>query len=289
MRHQGQITLHSRTGGTASAGVSGKSRAGIDRIEVPPGDATPPHEPPVGSRRREEADFFANQRHPPPHVGGYGSGGQSANFGWENSLPFPRREETRRWRAVYPAFCSASLTCLLLLLCLLFATNSLMAGSSDLVDQGQRAFQNGNFSQAADDWQKAVDAFRKQGNTNAEIVTSVSLASAYQSIGQQLRAVQTLSNTLARAEKTGDRNQVTLVKSKLGAALVLTMETEPAASLLREALEGAKAEHDSKLAGAILNDLGNLLTTQQKYAEALTNYEESVAFARETGNTLLTA
>src|SRR5260221_6821540 len=40
-----------------------------------------------------------------------------------------------------------------------------------------RAFQNGNFSQAAADWQKAVDSFRKQGNTNSEVLTSVSLAS----------------------------------------------------------------------------------------------------------------
>src|SRR5204863_2562161 len=66
-------------------------------------------------------------------------------------------------------------------------------------------------------------------------------------------------------------------------------EAERAGSLLRESLESAKANKDSKLAAAILNDLGNLLVTQQKYSEALTKYEESVAFARQTSNSLLTA
>src|SRR6266496_2794758 len=179
--------------------------------------------------------------------------------------------------------------CLLLLLGLLGATNGLTADSRALVEQGQRAFQNGAFSQAAADWQKAVESFRSQGNTNAEILTSVSLASAYQSIGQQRRAVQILEDALARAEQTGDRSRVTLVKSKLGAALIMTLEAERAASLLRESLEAARADKDSKFAGAILNDLGNLLTNQQKYAEALTAYEESVALARQTSNSWLTA
>ena len=160
------------------------------------------------------------------------------------------------------------LRCLLLLLALLRVANGIIADSRVLVDQGQRAFQNGAFSQAAADWQKAVESFRGEGNTNAEILTSVSLASAYQSIGQQRRAVQILEDALARAEKTGDRSRV---------------------ALLRESLEAARADKDSNFAGAILNDLGNLLATRQKYAEALTNYEESVAFARQTSNSLLTA
>ncbi len=181
------------------------------------------------------------------------------------------------------------LRCLLFLLALLCVANGIMADSRVLVDQGQRAFQKGAFSQAAADWQKAVESFRSQGNTNAEILTSVALASAYQSIGQQRRAVQILEDALARAETTGDRSRVTLVKSKLGAALIMTLEAERAASLLRESLEAARADKDSKFAGAILNDLGNLLATQQKYAEALTAYEESVALARQTSNSWLTA
>jgi CHAT domain-containing protein len=175
-----------------------------------------------------------------------------------------------------------------LLLALLGLTVGAGANPTELFDQGQRAFQNGAFSQAAADWQKALESFRRQGNTNAEIQTSLSLASAYQSIGQQRRAVQILEETLVRAEGSG-RSQVALVKSKLGAALIMTLETERADSLLREALATAKADKDSRLAAAILNDLGNLSATEQKFAEASTAYEESTALARKTSNTWLTA
>lgn len=171
----------------------------------------------------------------------------------------------------------------------LFCITLRTIANPDLVDQGQRAFQDGAFSRAANHWQKAVDSFRREGNTNAEIQTSLSLASACQSIGQQRRAVQILEEALVRAQNTGDRARVTLVKSKLGAALIMTLETERAGALLREALETAKADKDSRLAAAILNDLGNLAATEQKFADALTAYEESIKLARQTTNTLLAA
>ena len=179
--------------------------------------------------------------------------------------------------------------CWLLLITLIGVVNGVLADSRALVEQGQRAFQNGAFSQAAADWQRAVESFRGQRDTNAEILVSLSLASAYQGMGQQRRAVQILEDALARAEKTGDRSRVTLVKSKLGAALIMTLEADRAASLLREALEAARADKDTQVAASILNDLGNLSATQQKYAEASTAYEESVALARESSNSWLTA
>ena len=181
----------------------------------------------------------------------------------------------------------ASLQYRLLFLALLVVTNQVLADARNLVDQGQQAFQNGAFSQAAADWQKAVESFRSQGNTNAEILTSISLASAYQSIGQQKRAVQILEGALARAEKAGDRLRVALVKGKLGAALILAMDSDRATSLLREALETARTDKDLRLAAAILNDQGNLLTTQTNYIQALAAFEESVALAREVGDSSL--
>lgn len=192
------------------------------------------------------------------------------------SAPFPPRVASKR--------------CLLILLtALLGATVAAAANSVDLVERGQRACEKGAFSQAVTDWQKAVESFRRQGNTNAEIQTSLSLAGAHQSLGQQRRAAQILQDTLARAESSGDRSLVMLVKSRLGAALILTLESERAGTLLREALESAKAEKNARLSAAILNDLGNLSATEQKFAEALAAYEESVTLARQTGNKGLTA
>jgi CHAT domain-containing protein len=184
---------------------------------------------------------------------------------------------------------TASTRCLLFLLALLSMTIGAVANPQDLVEQGQRAFHNGAFSDAATHWQKALELFRSQKNTNAEIQTSLQLASAYQSLGQQRRAVQILEGTLVRAESAGERSRVTLVKSKLGAGLVLTLEAERAAAMLNEALEAAKADKDSRLAAATLNDLGNLFATQQKFPEALKAYDECIALARQTGNQGLVA
>ena len=61
--------------GKEAAGKTG-SAGGLFRTF--PG--SPPHEPPVCSRRREEAENAANHEIPPPYFGGYGSGVQSANL-----------------------------------------------------------------------------------------------------------------------------------------------------------------------------------------------------------------
>ncbi len=182
-----------------------------------------------------------------------------------------------------------SLKTLVLLLTALCAEGGVTADPRTLVDQGQRAFANGSFGQATADWQKALESFRNQGNTKDEISTAVSLASAYQAIGQQRRAVQLLEDSLIRAEKDGDRSRVALVKAKLGAALILTLETDRADSLLREALEVARNDKNSQRAADVLNDLGNLLATQQKVSEALAAYAECVVKAREVRNSWLAA
>jgi CHAT domain-containing protein len=161
--------------------------------------------------------------------------------------------------------------------------------SKTMVERGQRAFQKGDFSQAASDWQKAAELFRKENNVKDEIRASLSLAGACQSLGQQRRAVQILETALGQSEKTGDPALTTLVKSKLGGALVMTQETQRANALLQEALTAARAEKDSALTAAILNDLGNAQVSDQKVSEALKSYEESSRLAQEAGNVGLAA
>lgn len=158
-----------------------------------------------------------------------------------------------------------------------------------LVEQGQRAFDEGDFSQAAIQWQQAVDVYQKQSNTNALIQTSVSLAAALESAGEQRRAVEILTGALTNTLATHDRSRITFVKSKLGAALVLTPDAERGRLLLQEALDAAKADGNDQLSATILNDLGNALTSQQQYAAALSTYEESWTLAGQTSNSLLQA
>ncbi|HTL17945.1 MAG TPA: CHAT domain-containing protein, partial [Patescibacteria group bacterium] len=158
-----------------------------------------------------------------------------------------------------------------------------------LVQQGQKAFEAGRFSQAVRSWERAVELYRIRGDTNAEISTSLSLATGWQSLGQHRRAVEILEKALAAANSSGDRSRVTLVKSRLGAALVMSQELQRANELLNESLQAARAESDSGLAAAILNDLGNLLVKSQNYPEAMKAYRESGTLAEQSSNVLLSA
>jgi CHAT domain-containing protein len=157
------------------------------------------------------------------------------------------------------------------------------------MEEGQRAFDKGKFSEAAEQWQRALNHYREQSNGEAEIRTSISLAAACQAIGQHRRAVQTLESALACAKSSGAPSQLPLLKSRLGAALTMTREWERAAELLNSALEAARTARDLKLEGEILNDLGNLSCSQQWFMEALTYYDASAGAARHTGNAFLEA
>src|SRR5215472_7630912 len=127
--------------------------------------------------------------------------------------------------------------------------------SQQPVEQGQRAFETGAFGQAATDWEKAVEVFRSQGNTNAEIQTSISLAGAYQALGEFRSAIQILEDSLSRARQTGDHSLITLAEWKLGAALAMTPEPQRGEVLLKKALDDTKADQNPGYSAAILNDL----------------------------------
>jgi CHAT domain-containing protein len=156
------------------------------------------------------------------------------------------------------------------------------------LDEGLRAYQRGAFDEAAAQWQKAGEEFRRQANVPSQIKAMTDLAAAYQALGQQKRAVQVLEEAVEIAEHSGDRKTSMLAKSRLGAALVLNLRFERAEKLLRESLESARGEGDSQTTAGILNELGNLLAAKQKYSEALAAFRESADLARES-NRLIAA
>ena len=143
------------------------------------------------------------------------------------------------------------------------------------LDDGLRAYQHGAFDEAAAKWEKTVEEYRRQGNAPAQIKAMTDLAAAYQALGQQRHALQVLDEAVELADKSGDRKTRTLAKSRMGAALLLILQFDRAETLLRESLKSARAEGDSQMSAAILNDLGNLLAAQQKHSEALAAFRES--------------
>jgi CHAT domain-containing protein len=179
-----------------------------------------------------------------------------------------------------------------LFLCLglwLGASRGFTAEPRGLSEEASRAFETGAFSEAAALWEKALELARAKSNGPAERRAALSLAGAYQAVGQHRRAAQLLEETLSRAESTGDARLVATIQHQLGGALTLTRETDRAEILLRGALASAKSEGDEAWMAAILNDLGNLQITQADYPAAMASYDESAVLARRVGLPLLLA
>ncbi len=160
---------------------------------------------------------------------------------------------------------------------------ALLAAPGDWLAQGERAFAAGSFGESAAAWEKALETARAEADQPVERQATLSLAAAYQSLGQQRRAVQLLEQALTRAETSGDPEYLAKVRHQLGSALTLSRDTERAGPLLREALAAAQAAADDRWAAGILNDLGNFLATLPDHPGAWKAYEESATLAQSAG------
>lgn len=181
------------------------------------------------------------------------------------------------------------LTCSLILLASLSSARADGSSESALVRQGEQAFRAGAFSEAAEAWQRAVEVFQAQGQRPEQVEVSMSLAEAYQALGQQRHAVRILQEALEVAEDTNDSSTLALAKAKLGAALTMTMQTDRAGQLLEEALIASREGTNTVLTAAILNDWGSFLAVQGKTPEALEAFAECTSLAREQADGPLAA
>jgi CHAT domain-containing protein len=163
-----------------------------------------------------------------------------------------------------------------LLLCLHLQT---FADPLSFEERARTAFARGAFSEAASAWEQSLAAPDSQRPSEARVLTSVSLAGAYQALGQQRRAVQLLESTLNAAQQVPGQAQLPLVQARLGGALLLTLDLDRAEALLNQALASARTGAPSKLAASILNDRGNLLALRHQTPEALAAFDEAASLA----------
>ena len=86
------------------------------------------------------------------------------------------------------------------------------------------------------------------------------------------------------AEKSEDKTLIATVLGSLGNAYIATGPEDESYRYLNEGLTMARDQGDSRLSADILNNLGNLLTLQERYSEALGAYLESKTLADKTDN-----
>ena len=160
---------------------------------------------------------------------------------------------------------------------------------TEQMEAGRAAFVRGAFEEAVTHWKKAAHRCEAEKNPAGQAQALINLAAAYQSLGQQRLAIESLETSLRLAETSHDPATLLLARSSLGAAYAVTLRTADGERLLRESLELARSTRDFASIAVILNNLASLLAGQGKTAEAQNTFEQSAAAAEQAGNFALAA
>lgn len=154
---------------------------------------------------------------------------------------------------------------------------------------GQEAARSGQFSDAAEAWHAAAEAYAREGRTLRRVDAWMRLAEAQQALGHYADAVSTLAQAQSLAASSGDAARQAAALGALGNALVASRDPESARRYLEQGLSLAREAEADALAAAIQNNLGNLHAAQGRRREARTAYAEAGQRARAAGRTSLAA
>jgi CHAT domain-containing protein len=170
----------------------------------------------------------------------------------------------------------------IILLCWLF-TYMAYATSENVIDEGQQAFNQGNFEQAIAQWQTAIPQLMPA----QQVKVFNQLATAYRNLGQYNQAFKILQ----QAEKVAQGHKYfadyAMILCKLSELYIATQQFEPANLAIAKALKVARKSGQSLVLAHVLNHQGNWLVTQANYLQALAVYEESARLAKPSGDEVL--
>lgn len=178
---------------------------------------------------------------------------------------------------------------LLLALGILFGGTCAANATGDPLQRGVSAFQQGAFADAAVQWEQAAQEYARRGAVTEQISALTHLSRAQSELGQYRRAAASLAEALRLAKSQRDRRLEASAMAALGNVQMALGEGVAAERYLREALVIARELPDSELVAGISNQLGNLLLSEQKYSEALAQYDESIRLASPDSQRLLAA
>jgi CHAT domain-containing protein/Tfp pilus assembly protein PilF len=155
--------------------------------------------------------------------------------------------------------------------------------NSKSMEQGQTAFDRGDFVQAIEQWESILTKV----NEKQQLHLLTQLAISYQSIGSLEESRQYLQRALTLAEKQGDQTYQAIILSTLSDVYLATQQVDNARNYADKALEIAKRSGDNLALAHALNNLGNILSVQQKYTESVSQYEQAIDLSKKSGDEVL--
>jgi CHAT domain-containing protein len=151
----------------------------------------------------------------------------------------------------------------------------------------QKLVDSGDFAGSLPEWKEALGAYVQDKNVSGQLQTAFRLANAYQSLGQDRLAIETLQNVKALSAQSGDTRSDALIQTSLGALLTLSTDTDDAEACLMKGAALAEKSGDPHVRAVATNNLANLRAYQKRYDEAAAGYQKAFDLADASRDTEL--
>ena len=179
----------------------------------------------------------------------------------------------------------------------LFFSTSILAATeipsnttnNDQIKAGQHDFNQGRYEDALAAWNIALDEYKLSGDKNGQARALHYKAEAYLAVGQNYKAVKSLTLALELAESTSNKQLATRIAGSLGTAYMLSNRTDEAHELFVKTIKEEQANGQLNSAAVAGNNLGNLHASQGDLKAAISAYKQAISDAESAGNKNLVA
>jgi tetratricopeptide (TPR) repeat protein len=152
-----------------------------------------------------------------------------------------------------------------------------------LTNLGTCHWRLGDYQQAIDLYQQAVNIMRENGNRKGEAIDLGRLANCYADLGKTERAIQLYEQALAIDREIGYRQGELTQLGDLGNSYANLGQTQRAIELYQQALAIAREIGHRRGEAILLNNLGDCYAELGRTQRAVEQYEQALVIARETG------
>ena len=167
----------------------------------------------------------------------------------------------------------------------LWVLSLLLTGSGSEASLVQQGSPQGRYGEALKHWETVLPNL----TGDERFDTLLSMAVAYQALGQVEKAFSLLEEAQVLAERTQDKSRHALALARLSDGYLLVRRLEEALYYAENALTLARQSGAPGVLAATLNHLGNALVAQLRYTEALKIYREGTALAERSSDPALAA
>ncbi len=152
---------------------------------------------------------------------------------------------------------------------------------SQLINQGDAFFQQGDFQQATKQWEKSLALCHKNTSQHIDVLTR--LAAAYQNFGMHSDVFHTLDKAISIAEQRQDAMRSAIILTQLSDAWLSIGDAQEALLLAENSIVDAKNAKAQKVLAMALNSQGNAFFILQYFPESIKAYNESAQLAEKVG------